>query len=242
MASRLGAFPGSSVIELDRWKSIVVHPHDPTHSHHLGGSDRVPNPHGIEITDRQDGKIQLRRFTDQFHIHRQRGVARVIKAATAAFDNEAARITPITPVGHRAAVDCGCELYCSKTLPGGPAVIHRLHIFEAFLFEPRTDFKRRNHSRAGTFGEGFQIRDMVAMSMGNKDEISCDLVEVDFRREWVRSDKGIKEERGLADLDCETGVSIIGELHQDIYEPLPETQSLVPGNNRTFREVCRCLL
>jgi hypothetical protein len=37
-------------------------------------------------------------------------------------------------------------------------------------------------------------------------------------------------------------VSIIGELHQDIYEPLPETQSLVPGNNRTFREVCRCLL
>ena len=50
---------------------------------------------GEIVADTQSGEFQFRGFADEFHVHRERGVAGIVKTTLRAFDNKAARIAAV---------------------------------------------------------------------------------------------------------------------------------------------------
>ena len=113
-------------------------------------------------------------------------------------------------------MDGGGKLDSPERCSGGAAVVHRLHILEALLFEPRADFERRNDRCAGSLRDGRHIRHVIAVAMRNKNKISCDFFRVDLLSEWIWGDEWIEEKRLFADLDRKTGVPIVSKLHKTI--------------------------
>ena len=57
------------------------------------------------------------------------------------------------------------------------------------------------------------IGDVIAVPVGNKDEIGGDLRDVDPGGEGIGPDKGVEEKSFAAGDDRETGVSVVGEFH-----------------------------
>ena len=150
-----------------------MHSYDFGHADEIGRAERVIDPHGEEIAYRHDGEKELRLFADELHVHGESRIARVIEIAVGRLDHETARVSAIAAVRHRAAVHRDGQFNPAKVSGGSSAMIHRLVDILQTLFrlEPIADFEWRDHFRASALCDLDQVRDMVAVPVGNKDEI-----------------------------------------------------------------------
>jgi hypothetical protein len=56
---------------------------------------------------------------------------------------------------------------------------------------------------------------MIAVAMGNENEIRRDFVHLDLFRQWIRGDEWIEEQRFAACVDRETSMAVVGKFHPD---------------------------
>src|SRR6266404_2561389 len=95
---RFELFDSRFRINLDRREGIVMKSKDLVATDEFGSSERILHIHGEVVSDAQRGKFELGRIADEFHIHRQGGVTRVVKVAFAALDDKAARIAAVSSI------------------------------------------------------------------------------------------------------------------------------------------------
>ena len=81
-----------SVIDFNWRKSVVVHTNNLIAANELGRLDCIVNAHGECVTKTQNRKGELRRFTNQLHVRRQRRVARIVKITVLCLDDEPAGV------------------------------------------------------------------------------------------------------------------------------------------------------
>ena len=180
------------VIEFDRRKCVVVNADEFSYSNKLGGAHRVVDAHREEIADGKNGEIQLRRFAHEFHVERERGVAGIIKITVTAFDHEPGRITAVGTIGHRAAVNGAGQFHPPEIHFRRAAVVHRLDILHAFLFEPGADFEGRDYFCAGAVRDLDHVRHVITVTVRDQNKISRDFADVDLLRERVRRNERIE--------------------------------------------------
>ena len=96
---------------------------------------------------------------------------------------------------------------------GRAAMIHRLDILHAFGFEPGSDFVGSDNRRAGPRGDVDYIRDVIAVTVRDQNEIRRDLFDVDFFRQRIRRNERVEEKRFAAGGDRETGMAVISKFH-----------------------------
>ena len=102
----------------------------------------------------------------------------------------------------------------SLTLPNGKtcraADVHPVR-FGAVLRHVLVDFVVADHRRAGAFGDGQRIPQVVAVHVGHQDVVRFDLLRRHVGHR-VASQEWIDQQIGLRGLDAETGVAVIGDL------------------------------
>jgi len=79
---------GGLGVNADGREGVEMEAQNLTAADEVGGLDGIVNPHGEVIAEGQGREGQPARFADEFHVHRERGVAGVIEVALGALESE----------------------------------------------------------------------------------------------------------------------------------------------------------
>src|ERR1041385_8452134 len=92
-------------------------------------------------------------------------------------------------------------------------MIHGLDVPDSLFLEPFADLKRGDDCGPSASRDGGDVRDVIAVAMGNENEISVDFFQIDSPSERILGNKRVEEQSLPCGGDSETSVSVIGKLH-----------------------------
>lgn len=201
------------MVNFDKAEGIVMTAVDLITADEVTGNQGFIDAHGEIVSDGEYGKIQFgAQLRDEFHIHGQGRITRMVKTNFVVPDHKPARVAGVAAVGKGAGVDSVHVLDRTKVEFPFAAVIHGMP-FDAFIFVPGLDLVIGDHFGPGSFGYTFCIRYMIAVAVRQQDVVSGDAVDVDLLSQWVGGDKRIKEEMLAFGGDPKAGLAVISDLH-----------------------------
>ena len=213
LAGSLEFFPRGGVVNFDRRKGVEMNAEDFIATDEFGGFHRIVHAHREIVANAQHGEFQIRGFADEFHVHRQRGVAGEIKIAFHRFDGEAAGIAAERAVGQRAGVNGVHKFGAAKIELKSAAVIERMDFRRAVFVQPRGNLVIGDHQRAGASGDFHRVADVIRMPVRDEDEIRRHRFHVNGFRERIAGDERVKQQRFAADHDGEAGMTVVSDFH-----------------------------
>ncbi len=159
---------------------------------------RVFRAHGEGVADGEQGQVDAG-FADQRHVGKERGVTGMVDLFAVEFDDHAHRHATVAAVGERTGVPGGVELEPAAVKVVTSADVHGPRV-RPFLARATGDFKGRDHERTGALRNWHRVTPVIAVGVGDDDEIGGDLIRA-RRRQRVSAQERIDEDRGLSTSD-----------------------------------------
>src|SRR5260221_4416579 len=100
-----------------------------------------------------------------------------------------------------------------ESRPGRPAMMQGVEAPDSLFLEPFADLKRCDDCGAGASRDSGDVRNVIAVAMGNENEIGGDFFQIDFSGERILGNKRVEEQSLPSGGDSKTSVSVIAQLH-----------------------------
>src|SRR5690606_769785 len=140
----------------------------------------------------------------------QSRVACIIEGALAGLDNKASRISSWGSVRQGAAVDSVDIFNLPKLKRFAASMVHGMDIFQAFFLKPGCNLEVCHDSSIILFSDGFNISNMITMSMTHKDKGCNHAYEIHLFGKLIRRNVRVKQYLFAVNLNQKCGMAIIG--------------------------------